>query len=438
MKRGKIKAQLDLKNFVFSVTYVSFKKKHQDLLKKLIFLPQASDKKSMEGFKNILKKAISLGASDIHLRVGSCPIFRVNRRKLISLDELGQVTKESMLHFVKGISTPQQIKKLKAQKELDVSFGVENLGRFRINIYLQRGLLFMAIRHIPSDIPAPEDLNLPDILNQWAHKQRGLILVTGATGSGKTTTSLSLLDQINSTRSAHIVCIEDPIEFLIREKMSIISQREVGQDTNSFAQALRGALRQDPDVIFVGEMRDIQSVKTVLTAAETGHLVISTLHTINSTETINRILSDFGGIEQAQIRNQLASVLVGIVSQRLIPINDGKTLTPITEILIATERVRNLIKDSSKTHLIPETIRDSEALGMHSFDKSLFELVEKDVITFDTALKYASNPTEFKMRHIGFEDNTNTFSMQIERPADGEEKLTLVRESSQTGVKKAK
>src|SRR5882724_3151731 len=282
-----------------------------------------------------------------------------------------------------GIMNDYQKEKLKAQKELDLAYGVPGLGRFRVNVFQQRGTIGVVLRVIPFKIATMDQLLLPKVLEKVAGEQRGLILVTGTTGSGKSTTLAAMVDHINTSETCHIMTIEDPIEFLIRDKRSIVNQREVGVDTMSFSQALKSALRQDPDVILVGEMRDHETIETALTAAETGHLVMSTLHTLDATETINRIISAFPPHQQKQVRLQLGAVLRAVVSQRLVPRADGKGRVAAVEILKATGRVKEMIEDKDRTKEIPDAIAQGHvAYGMQTFDQSLMSLVKQNLITY--------------------------------------------------------
>lgn len=286
--------------------------------------------------------------------------------------------------------------------EVDLAYGVPGLGRFRVNAFTQRGSVSLVFRAIPFDIKGLEDLLLPPVIKKMAMANRGLILVTGATGSGKSTTLAAIIDYINANRKSHIVTIEDPIEFLHRDKKSIINQREVGSDTEGFQPAMKSALRQDPDVILVGEMRDHETIETALTAAETGHLVLSTLHTIDATETVNRIISVFPPYQQRQMRIQLAAVLRGVISMRLVPRLDGKGRVPAVEVMIASARVRQMIDDKELTKQLPEAIQQGyESYGMQTFDQSLMGLLKQKFISFDEALRQCSNPDDFKLKVSG-------------------------------------
>ena len=301
-----------------------------------------------------------------------------------------------------GIMNEYQRDKFKNSNEVDLAYGVPGLGRFRVNVFQQRGTLGAVLRVIPFKVMTVRDLLLPPVLESIALEERGLILVTGTTGSGKSTTLAAMIDHINANETDHIMTIEDPIEFLIRDKRSIVNQREVGVDTISFSQALKSALRQDPDVILVGEMRDLETIETALTAAETGHLVMSTLHTLDATETINRIVSVFPPYQQKQVRLQLASVLKAVISQRLVPRADGKGRVAAVEVLKNTARVRELIEDKDRTKEIPDAIAQGhQSYGTQSFDQSLMSLVRQSIITYEEAHRQATNPDDFALRFSG-------------------------------------
>src|SRR5438309_1921354 len=338
----------------------------------------------------ILQVALRGGASDIHLKAGLPPMFRVDG-SLVPLKDARRLPPEEISRMAFGIMNDYQKEKFKAQNELDLAYGVPGLGRFRVNVFQQRGTIGVVLRVIPFKISTIEQLLLPKILEKIAGEQRGLILVTGTTGSGKSTTLAAMVDHINSNETCHIMTIEDPIEFLVRDKRSIVNQREVGVDTLSFAQALKSALRQDPDVILVGEMRDLETIETALTAAETGHLVLSTLHTLDATETIARIVSAFPPHQQKQVRLQLGSVLKAVVSQRLVPRADGKGRVAAVEVLISNSRVREMIEDKERTKEIAQAIAQSfTTYGMQTFDQSLMLLFKQNIIAYEEALRQCS------------------------------------------------
>ncbi|WNG38975.1 type IV pilus twitching motility protein PilT [Archangium violaceum] len=349
----------------------------------------------------ILQIALRGGASDIHLKAGLPPMFRVDG-SLVPLKDGKRLPPEEVARMVFGIMNEFQKEKFKQSNEVDLAYGVPGLGRFRVNVFQQRGTIGAVMRVIPTKVMAIKELMLPPILEKICLDERGLILVTGTTGSGKSTTLAAMIDHINATETNHIMTIEDPIEFLIRDKRSIVNQREVGVDTMSFAQALKSALRQDPDVILVGEMRDHETIETALAAAETGHLVMSTLHTLDATETINRIVSAFPPYQQKQVRIQLASVLKAVVSQRLIPRADGKGRVAAVEVLRCTARVKELIEDKDRTKEIPDAISQGfDTYGMQTFDQSLMSLVRQGLVTYEEAHRQATNPDDFALRFSG-------------------------------------
>jgi twitching motility protein PilT len=356
----------------------------------------------------ILQVALRANASDIHLKAGLPPMFRVDGH-LVPLKDGRRLPPEEVARMAFGTMSDFQKEKFKQTNEVDLAYGVPGLGRFRVNIFQQRGTVGGVFRVIPFKIQTIEQLMLPKVIEKLACEQRGLILVTGTTGSGKSTTLAAMIDHVNATETCHIMTIEDPIEFLIRDKRSIVNQREVGVDTMSFGQALKSALRQDPDVILVGEMRDLETIETALTAAETGHLVMSTLHTLDATETINRIISAFPPYQQKQVRLQLGSVLKGVVSQRLVPRADGKGRVPATEVLLATSRVRELIEDKDRTKEIPDAIAQGNvSYGMQTFDQSLMWLLKSGVITYEEALRQATNPDDFALRVSGISGTSDS------------------------------
>jgi twitching motility protein PilT len=333
----------------------------------------------------LLRAGLELKASDIHLTVGVPPIMRINGElKRYGQDSL--VPKE-IENMARAIIPENMWNQFKEKGELDFSYGIPGVSRFRINTYLQRSCVSMAVRIVPTRIPSIEELDLPDILKQIAEKPQGLVLVTGPTGSGKSTTLASVINYINQTSRKHIITLEDPIEYLHKHDQSIIDQREVGFDTNNFANGLRAALRQDPDVILVGEMRDLETIQTAITAAETGHLVLGTLHTSSAPATINRIIDVFPPAQQPQIRIQLASVLVGIISQRLFRTIDNKGRKAATEVLINNSAVANLIRNE-KIHQIVSIMQTSRALGMNTLETSIKELIDKGLISKESALPY--------------------------------------------------
>ena len=350
---------------------------------------------------DLLKIAVESGASDLHVKVGSLPMMRV-RGVLQPVSQEKRLDHEDVIAMSAAIMSTSQRQKFKESQEVDLAYSVPGLGRFRCNIFQQRGTVGMVLRVIPMTIRTIEELGLPAVLKKVAEEERGLVLVTGTTGSGKSTTLAALIDHINRTRSSHVMTVEDPIEFLHRDHRSMVNQREVSVDTRSFAHALRSALRQDPDVILVGEMRDFETIETGLLAAETGHLVFSTLHTLDATETINRIIAVFPPHQQKQIRLQLASVLKAVVSQRLMPRADGNGRAPAVEVMISTPFIRDAIVDKEKTHLIHGAITSGTSqYGMQSFDQSIFGLFQQGLISYEEALRWASNVDEFKLKVQG-------------------------------------
>jgi twitching motility protein PilT len=364
---------------------------------------------------DLLKIAVEAGASDLHLKVGSYPMMRVGGG-LVPATGDKKLDPDDLVAMSADVMSSAQLEKFKDAQEIDVAYSVPSLGRFRCNIFQQRGSVGLVLRIIPKEIRTIDELGLPPVLKKIADEERGLVLVTGTTGSGKSTTLAALIHHINSTRCAHIMTVEDPIEFLHRDQKSIINQREVAVDTRSFAHALRSALRQDPDVILVGEMRDFETIETGLLAAETGHLVFSTLHTLDATETINRIIAVFPPHQQKQVRLQLASVLKAVVSQRLMPKADGKGRAPAVEVMISTPFIRDCIVDKEKTHLIPGAIAaGTSQYGMQSFDQSIFSLYEQGLVSYEEALRWASNVDEFKLKVQGIHTTADISRDQMAR-----------------------
>jgi twitching motility protein PilT len=350
---------------------------------------------------DLLKVAVDAGASDLHLKVGSFPMMRL-RGTLVPALEDRRLEHEDMVAMANAVLPTSHREKFKTNHEVDLAYSVAGLGRFRCNAFQQRGTIGMIFRVIPMKVATIDDLALPPVLKRIAAEERGLVLVTGTTGSGKSTTLAAMIDEINTTRTTHVMTVEDPIEYLHRDNRSIVNQREIGVDTESFSQALRSALRQDPDVILVGEMRDFETIETALLAAETGHLVFSTLHTLDATETINRIIAVFPPHQQKQIRIQLATVLKAVISQRLMPKVDGKGRVPAVEVLISTAFIRDCIMDKEKTHLIHNAIaQGTSQYGMQTFDQSIFSLYERGLVSYEEALRWASNVDEFKLKVQG-------------------------------------
>jgi twitching motility protein PilT len=367
---------------------------------------------------DLLKIAVERKASDLHLKVGSHPVVRIDGR-LTPLPELKRLMQEDTIAMAFSIMNARQKQRFKDEFEIDIAYSVPGLGRFRCNIFQQRGTVGMVMRVIPGRILSIRELLLPPVLERICEEQRGLVLCTGTTGSGKSTTLAAMTDQINGLRSEHIVTIEDPIEFLHRDKRSLVNQRELDVDTRAFAVALRSALRQDPDVILVGEMRDYETIETAILAAETGHLVFSTLHTLDATETVNRIISVFPPHHQKQIRIQLAQVLKAVISLRLMPRADGIGRVPAAEVMIVTPYIRECIENKEKTKYIREQIAlGTSQYGMQTFDQSLFYLYKGGLITLEEAMKRASNPDEFKLRLQGVQFTSDVAREQMESALD--------------------
>ncbi|BCG48782.1 Twitching motility protein PilT [Citrifermentans bremense] len=373
----------------------------------------------------ILGIAMKAKGSDIHLKAGLPPIVRIDGA-LRAIPNADRLSSEAVRNMAFSIMNERQKRIFEENYEVDLSHGVPGLGRFRVNVFAQRGTVALVLRAIPIAIPTLETLNLPPVLKKLALEQRGLILVTGTTGSGKSTTLASIIDYINEHRTCNIITIEDPVEYLHKDKKSLISQREVGFDTLTFGKALTSALRQDPDVILVGEMRDYETIETALTAAETGHLVLSTLHTLDAAETINRVISVFPPYHQRQVRMQLSGIIKGVISQRLVPRADGKGRVPAVEVMIGTARIRDCIDDKEKTKQIPDAIAQGfTSYGMQTFDQSLMQLLTNNLITYEEALRQSSNPDDFALKVSGIsstsDSNWDEFTSEEEPPAEGGE-----------------
>lgn len=370
---------------------------------------------------DILGMALKSNTSDIHLKAGLPPVFRIDGN-LRPLPKAPRLTTEAVRSMCEAIMNDRQREKFEEMNEVDLAYGVPGLGRFRANVFMQRNSVSAVFRAIPFKVATLDDLLMPQILKKIAEEQRGLVLVTGATGSGKSTTLAAMIDHINSNRTAHIVTIEDPIEYLHRDRKCIINQREVGFDTTGFAPALKSSLRQDPDVILVGEMRDQETTETALAAAETGHLVLSTLHTIDAPETISRIISMFPPHQQRHVRLQLSNVLKGVVSQRLVPRIEGTGRVAAVEVMISTGRVRELIDDQEKTILLRDTIaKGYTTYGMQTFDQALMDLVKRKVISYEEALRQSSNPDDFKLKFSGIDSTSDASWGDFERGKEQEE-----------------
>jgi twitching motility protein PilT len=363
---------------------------------------------------DLLKIAVERKASDLHLKVGSHPVLRIDGA-LTPLPELKRLMQEDTIAMAFSMMNARQKQRFKDEFEIDIAYSVPGLGRFRCNIFQQRGTVGLVLRVIPGRILTIRELTLPPVLEKICEEQRGLVLCTGTTGSGKSTTLAAMIDQINSLRSEHIVTIEDPVEFLHRDKRSLVNQREIDVDTRTFSGALRSSLRQDPDVILVGEMRDYETIETALLAAETGHLVFSTLHTLDATETINRIIAVFPPHHQKQIRIQLGQVLKAVISLRLMPRADNAGRVPAAEVMIVTPYIRDCIENKEKTKYIREQIAlGTSQYGMQTFDQSLFQLYKAGLITLDEAMRRATNPDEFKLRIQGVQFTSDVAREEME------------------------
>jgi twitching motility protein PilT len=375
----------------------------------------------------VLLIALNNRASDIHFKVGQPPLLRIDG-ELVPLKDNAPLDANEIAKMAYQIMNERQRERFLRDMEIDMGYGIAGLGRCRVNICQQRGTIAVALRVIPFGIKGFEELNLPvEVIERIAKEVRGLVLLTGTTGSGKSTTLAAMIDYINNTRRSHIITIEDPIEFLHRDQKGIISQREIGTDTDNFAQALKMALRQDPDVILVGEMRDFETIETAILAAETGHLVLSTLHTLDAAETVNRIVAVYPPYQQKQIRLQLAGILKGVVSQRLLPRADGMGRVPAVEIMISTARIRDCIVDKDKTQEIHDAIAQGHATyHMQTFDQSLMELLSQELITYDEALLHSSNPDDFALRVKGILATSDMSWDEFEKKErDGEEEGKL-------------
>jgi twitching motility protein PilT len=352
-------------------------------------------------FDELLTTAVRRQASDLHLKADSHPVLRIHGHLEVQ-DDLPVVTREFMRRTAMRVLGEERYNDLMTGQEKDLGYQVPDVGRFRVNLFLSQGEVRAVLRHIPGKIPAFEDLHLPKVLEKLAMERRGMILVTGITGSGKSTSLAAMIDFMNRSRNDHVVTIEDPIEFVHADRKCVISQREIGHDSTTFAQALRAALRQDPDIILVGEMRDAETMETALHAAETGHLVLSTLHTLNATETVNRIIGTFPPHQEDQIRGQLSAVIQGIVSQRLVVRADGRGRVPAVEVMVGTGLVRDCIREREKTPQIPSVIAAGQAqYGMQTFDQSLLGLYREELISYEVARDAATNPDDFDLKVKG-------------------------------------
>ncbi len=364
-------------------------------------------------FKQAITEMVQRGGSDLHLKVGRPPTIRVAGD--LSQLEQSPLKPEELKALAEQIMTPRQVKEFADHKEADFAIGVPGIGRFRTNVFQQRGTLAFVFRSIPYELKTIKELNLPGVLEKISLKPRGLVLVTGVTGSGKSTALAAMVNHVNLHRRCNIITIEDPIEFLHRDGAANVSQREVGTDTLSFESALRHVLRQDPDVILIGEVRDRITLDTAMKAADTGHLVFSTLHTTDASQTINRIISFFPPHEHDAVRNLLSTALEAVVSLRLVPTQDGKGRVPACEVLVNTAAVRDNIRDREKALNIPELIREGTVqYGMQSFDQSLMQWYKKGAISYESALFYSTNPNEFALRVSGIEGTSDrTYAEEV-------------------------
>jgi twitching motility protein PilT len=369
-------------------------------------------------FKAVLQQLVQRNASDLHLKVGRPPTLRLHG-ELVPL-EMPPLKPEDLKGLAEQLMTPRQVKEFTDNKECDFAIGVPGIGRFRCNVYQQRGSLCYAMRSIPYQARTLQELNLPPVLAEIAMRPRGLVLVTGITGSGKSTALAAMIQHVNEHRKANVITIEDPIEFLHRDINCNINQREVGTDTATFGQALRRVLRQDPDVILIGEIRDLETLDTALKAADTGHLVFSTLHTTDATQTISRVLSFYPPHQQAEVRFALASALQAVVSLRLVPRADKPGRVPACEILINTQTVRDQIRDMDKTLNIPDLIKEGTVqYGMQSFDQSLMAYYSQGIISYESAVFYATSPSEFALRAQGVAGTSDNSWSGFEQDSTG-------------------
>jgi twitching motility protein PilT len=366
----------------------------------------------------ILKAAIELEASDIHIKAGAPPSFRVYGT-LMTIPQLPRLTASDTEALADQVMNDVWRRKLRQDLDIDLSYSLPGYGRFRGSIFYQRGTIALTLRTIPFEVKPIRDLNLPTVIEKICLNERGLVIVTGTTGSGKSTTLASMVDHINSTIRRNIITVEDPIEFLHRDKKSTIYQREVGWDVTSFSRGLRSALREDPDIILVGEMRDPETMETALMAAETGHLVLSTLHTMDAAETVNRIVSAFPPHQHRQIRIQLASILRAIISMRLISRSDGKGRVPAVEVLVVTPYIQECLRDRDKMSLIRDAIAaGTSEYGMQTFDQSVYMLFKRGLITYEQAVRHSSSPDNFRLRAQGIQSTSDLALEEMEKAID--------------------
>ncbi len=377
---------------------------------------------------DLLKIAIESEASDLHLKVGNFPVLRIHGQ-LEPVTKFPKLTSSLTQKLVNQITNEYQREKLAQDLDLDLAYSLEGFGRFRGSIFQQRGSLAIALRIIPLEVKSISELLLPKVLEKIALEQRGLVLITGSTGSGKTTSLAAVIDHINRHRRDNIITIEDPIEYLHQDKKCMISQREVGLDVQSYSRGLISSLREDPDVILVGEMREKETIETSLLAAETGHLVLSTLHTVDAPETINRIISVFPPHHQRQLRLQLATILIAVISMRLIPRKNGEGRVPAVEVMINTPFIAECIQDKEKTQLIRDSIsKGVSQYGMQTFDQSVFQLYKEEHISYEQGLKYSSSPDNFKLKVMGVRSTLDVALDEMERAVGDVENKSEVEE----------
>jgi twitching motility protein PilT len=376
----------------------------------------------------ILREGVSRGASDVHLKVFSAPVFRVAGR-LIRWEECGVISREDMAVLAQSLLDDYHLQRLKENLQVDAGFGHPDLGRFRVNVFYQRGDIQAALRLIPPRVRRISELLLPPVIERIAAENRGLVLVTGTTGSGKSTTLAAMVDHINRTATKHVITVEDPIEYLHTDENCVITQREIGADCQTFVAGLRGALRQDPDVILIGEMRDLETIETAILAAETGHLVMSTVHTLDATETISRIVSVFPEHARDQARLILANVLKGAVSQRLVPRADGTGMVPAVEVMVSTGLIKECIRMPERQRELRDVIaRGHTTYGMQTFDQSLMQLWKDELITFEEALGQASNAEDFALKARGIDSTSDQRWEDFDRDEEiGDEQIKVDR-----------
>jgi twitching motility protein PilT len=357
--------------------------------------------------ESILREGVARQASDIHLKIGGYPVYRV-RGTLLAWDEGPRLDRDTMVMLSQGLLSDSQCQQLHKSLQVDAGYGHPELGRFRVNVFYQRGELQAALRLIPARVRQIRELNLPPVIERIASERRGLVLVTGTTGSGKSTTLAAIIDHINRSVDRHIITVEDPIEYVHTDDKSLVTQREIGSDCTTFAAGLKGALRQDPDVILVGEMRDLETIETAILAAETGHLVMSTLHTLDAAETITRVIQAFPDHQRGQARLILASILKGCISQRLVPRADGLGMVPAVEVMVSTGLVKECIMIPERTREIRDAIaRGYTTYGMQTFDQSLMALWREELITFEEALAQSTNPDDFALKARGISSTSD-------------------------------